>query len=468
MTDHAPATDTRAATPSFRHDVLHLALPVTAQAVIMSLLMLTDQIMVGQLGDVAIASVGIVSKITAILTVALTGLATATSIFCAQYVGSGQRDQAHRIFGVALQLTTAVTILMVVVSLAWPQALVWPFTSDPAVIAAAAGFLRIIAIGYVPMAGTLLYAALLRSDRVVKLPMYASVVSVVLNVALDYLLIFGSLGAPRWGLHGAAVATTVARCVEFMIIVTVTYRTGAIGAVRSWSDLRTIDNGLRRRFLAVALPLTLNEFLWILGESVYAAVYGRMGTASLAAMGMTFPLQGLSIGLMSGLATAAAVMVGQQLGTNDTPGAIRTASKLLLTSIIGSVLLGGVIAVAAPWYSTLYALTPETRRLSTGCLYVFSVYLFVKVSNMILGSVLNSGGDSKFILIMESSATWLLGVPLALLGAFVWHLSIVWVYALLSVEEIGRLVIGYTRFRSGRWARNLAMEPDTTPIPAVS
>ncbi|MFZ1411038.1 MAG: MATE family efflux transporter [Micropruina sp.] len=460
MSDQTEERSATQAPPSVWREVVALAVPVTAQAVIMSLLMLTDQLLVGQLGDVAIAAVGIVSKITAILTVALTGLATATSIFCSQFLGGGQRDQVHRVFGVALRFGIALTIVMVAVCILWPQVLVWPFTSDPALIAAASSFLRIVAVGYLPTMATLLYAALLRSDKVVKLAMYAGVVAVVLNLVLDYLLIFGMFGAPRWGLEGAGVATTVARYVEFAVILVVSYRTGNVAAIRRWSDLKSTDPGIRKRFLIVALPLALNEFLWILGESTYAGVYGRMGTHALAAMGMTFPLQGLSIGLMSGLSAAAAVLVGQHLGRGDVAHATSLARKLLLLSMGASGALGLLIAIGAPWYAALYALSPDTGQMAIVCLLVFSGFLFVKVANMVLGSVLNSGGDSRFILVMESSATWFVGVPLAIIAAFVLRLPIGWVYFLLSIEEVLRLVVGYVRFRTGRWARNLAVPAD--------
>lgn len=225
---------------------------------------------------------------------------------------------------------------MVAVCILWPQVLVWPFASDPALIAAASSFLRIVAVGYLPTMATLLYAALLRSDKVVKLAMYAGVVAVVLNLVLDYLLIFGMFGAPRWGLEGAGVATTLARYVEFAVILVVSYRTPA----------------------------------------------------------------------------------------------------------------------------DLYALSPDTGQMAGVCLLVFSGFLFVKVANMVLGSVLNSGGDSRFILVMESSATWFVGVPLAIIAAFVLRLPIGWVYFLLSIEELPRLVVGYGRFRSGTWARNLAVPAD--------
>ncbi len=457
MNEKSPdPTEAKESGTPFQREVLQVALPVTAQATIISLLSLTDQVMVGQLGETAVSAVGIVSKITSILTVMLTGIATATSVFCAQFWGNGQRAQIHQVFGIALRFSMTVTILMLLAALGWPHLLISVFTTDGSVLAAGGAFLRIIAIGYVPTTLTLLYAAVLRSAKLVKLAMYAGISSVILNVVLDYLLIFGSFGAPRLGLQGAALATTIARFTELGIIVVVSYYTRNIAAVTRWSDTYCSEPGLRKRFLLVALPLSVNELLWILGESAYAAVYGRMGTGSLAAMSMTFPLQGLSIGFMSGLSTAAAVLIGQRLGRSDFVEAKSYGKRLTGLGIGLSVVIGALLAFGAPYYAKLYALSAEVQHSGVLCLFVFSGFMWVKVANMILcGAVLNSGGDSRFVLIMESSATWLLGVPLAIVGAFVLELPVAWVYFLLSLEEVVRLIAGFWRFRSGRWARNL-------------
>ena len=223
-----------------------------------------------------------------------------------------------------------------------------------------------------------------------------------------------------------------------------------------------MEPGLLHRFGVTALPIVLTELLWVLGESGYAVVYGRMGTEEIAAMTMTYPLQGLAIGLLSGLAGAAAVLVGNRLGAGNFAGAIDYAHKLIRIGIGLALLVGGVVAWLAPHYVALYHTSARVQHLGQLCVLVFCAFLWVKVANMIVaGGVLNSGGDSKFVFAMESLATWLIGVPSGFLMAFYFELPIYWVYLVLSLEELVRLGVGYARVLSRKWVRNLVDEEQT-------
>ena len=450
----------------FLNDVRRIALPITAQAVIMSLLLLTDQLMVGQLGETAVASVGISAKITAIVTVVLAGLATGTTIFCAQYWGKRDTSRIRQVFGLGLGLGLVFAGGTTALVTGFPTQVFAPFTTDTQVLADGGAYLRVLALSFVPSMATMIYSAVLRSTGQVKLPMYASACAVVLNVVLDYGLIFGHLGLPRLGLVGAAIGTVIARFAEFALIVGGTYATRHVAAVTRLADLRGHDGALPRRFLVVSLPLAANELLWILGESAYAVVYGRMGTDQMAAMSMTFPLQGLGIGLLSGLAGAASVLVGHRLGRGDSDGAADYARKIIRLGVILAVVVGAVVAAGSAFFVSLYKTSPEVQHLGRVCILVFCGFLWVKVANMILaGAVLNAGGDSRFVLVMESVATWVVGVPTAFLAAFTFGLPIWWVYLLLSFEEVARLLVGHRRLVSQKWARSLV---GLHPGPAAS
>lgn len=444
----------------FLREVSAIAVPVTAQSVVMSLLLVTDQLMVGQLGTTAVATVGISSKLTGVLIVALTGLATGVSIFAAQHWGSGDRNRIRHLLGLGLLLgfafATAITFFVAV----FPRAVMSPFTTDSRVLAQGAGFVRIIALGYLPTMLTLIYSAVLRSTGSVRLPMWASIAAAVLNLALDWLLIFGHLGLPRLGLEGAAIATTAARFVEITVILVGAYAARHVVAVTRLADLRGADGQLLRRFALVALPLAFNELLWVLGETAYVVVYGRMGTDSLAAMAMTFPVQSLAIGLLTGLASTAGVLVGQRLGRNDLTDASLRGNQLISGGVVAALGIGVLLAAGSSMYVGLFAMSGHVRHMGQLCLLVFAGFLWVKVANMILaGAVLNAGGDSRFVLIMESLATWVVGVPTAFVAAFVFGFPVWAVYLVLSLEEVVRLAVGWHRLRSGLWLRNLTAAP---------
>ena len=450
----------------FLREVRAIAVPVTAQSVLMSLLLVTDQLMVGQLGTTAVATVGIGTKLTAVLTVALTGLATGVSIFAAQHWGSRERSRIRHLLGLGLLLGFAFATTVTLFVAVFPRAAMSPFTADSRVLAEGAVFVRVIALGYVPTMLTLMYSAVLRSTGSVRLPMWASVAAAVLNLALDWLLIFGHLGLPRLGLAGAAIATTSARFVEIAVILVGVYTSKHVVAVTRLADLRGVDAQLVRRFAVVALPLAFNELLWVLGETAYVVVYGRMGTESLAAMAMTFPVQSLAIGLLSGVASSAGVLVGQRLGRDDLHGASLRGNQLIGAGVLAATGIGVLLAAGSSMYVGLFATPAHVRHAGQLCLLVFAGFLWVKVANMILaGSVLNAGGDSRYVLVLESLATWVVGVPTAYVAAFVFGLPVWGVYLLLSLEEVVRLAVGWNRLRSGRWLRNLttaSLEPEVS------
>ncbi|HIW32802.1 MAG TPA: MATE family efflux transporter [Candidatus Paenibacillus intestinavium] len=440
---------------AFYKNLYKLAIPIALQSLIMAMLYMTDQIMVGQLGDVAIASVGIASKIFSVISVVLAGLAAALSVYAAQFWGNKDTKSISQLLGLALAIGLSLSVLFSILVFFKPEMLLSLFTTDSQVTEEGFIFLKIVALSYVPTMLTMLYSAILRSTGHVKFPMYVSLCTVIINIILNYFLIFGKFGFPQLGLAGAAYATVISRIVECILIIGAVYRYRLPGGV-AIKELIQVSKPLTKKFLVTMYPIVLTELVWVLGEAVYAIIYSRMGTTEMTAMTITFPLQGLMIGLLAGLGGAASVMVGNRLGAGDHATAREYAQKLVKIGILISIGLGVLIAFLAPLYTRFFQISEEANQLSIYVIWVFAAFIWVKVANMIIaGGILQSGGDSKFVFIMESTATWLIGVPLGLLLSFVWKQPLFWVYFFLSLEEVVRFTIGYMRFRSGKWLRTL-------------
>lgn len=209
---------------------------------------------------------------------------------------------------------------------------------------------------------------------------------------------------------------------------------------------------LRDGFLAsVLLPLFVCEASWSLGESVYAAIYGRMGTEQSAAMTLTAPIQGLAIGALCGLSQAAGVIVGKRLGGEDYDGAYRAAKRLMVYGAVGASVLCAVVLLTSGAYVEIYQVSRTVKRLTRQILFVYALAAPFKVLNMILGGgILRSGGRTAYVMGIDMLGTWGFGVPLGLLGAFVWRLPIASVYLLLSLEECIRFAISMAVFRRKR------------------
>ena len=214
---------------------------------------------------------------------------------------------------------------------------------------------------------------------------------------------------------------------------------------------------LRDGFLASALlPLFVCEASWSLGENVYAAIYGRMATEQSAAMTLTAPIQGLAIGALCGLSQAAGVIVGKRLGGEDYDGAYRAAKRLMVYGAVGVSVLCAVVLLTSGAYVEIYQVSRTVKRLTRQILFVYALAAPFKVLNMILGGgILRSGGRTAYVMGIDMLGTWGFGVPLGLLGAFVWRLPIASVYLLLSLEECIRFAISMAVFRRKRWMRRL-------------
>lgn len=214
---------------------------------------------------------------------------------------------------------------------------------------------------------------------------------------------------------------------------------------------------LRDGFLAsVLLPLFVCEASWSLGENVCAAIYGRMGTEQSAAMTLTAPIQGLAIGALCGLSQAAGVIVGKRLGGENYDGAYRAAKRLMVYGAVGASVLCAVVLLTSGAYVEIYQVSRTVKRLTRQILFVYALAAPFKVLNMILGGgILRSGRRTAYVMGIDMLGTWGFGVPLGLLGAFVWRLPIASVYLLLSLEERIRFAISMAVFRRKRWMRRL-------------
>jgi len=414
-----------------------------------------DQLMIGQLGEQAIAAVGLASRPQWILLFIVMGIAGGASIFIAQYWGRGDRSQIPQVMGIAFAAGGVFIVLFALLSLVTPRAVLSLFTTDRCVIEAGSPYLAIISAGYLPLLLINVYSAVLRSTGHTRLPLYAGLVSVLLNTGLNYLLIFGKAGLPELGVNGAALATSAARITEALIILSVVYRKKLPGAVRPGKMFRFQPDFLRR-FVATTVPLVMTEFIWVVGDSLFSVIYGRMGTVSLAAVTLTQPVQNLTVGFFTGLSTAAAVMLGNELGAERFNRAGSYARRYLRLGLMLTILLGGAVIALSSVYVRLFNVPPEVRESARLVMNIFGGFLWIKVLNMTIGNgILRSGGDTRFVLTTDTLGMWGLGIPAGFLAAFIFGLPVHMVYLVICLEEAVRLGLGVLRIRSGKWLRNL-------------
>lgn len=439
----------------YMKEILQIALPITLQSILQASYSLVDQVMVGTLGTLSIAGGGLVGKFSSLAAFTLSSIASVTSILVSQYHGSKDKEGISKSFFSCLYMALVVMSVFMVACLIFPNGILSMYTTDTKMIQTAVPYFIVIAISFLPMTLTMEFSALLRSIEKSKFPLYAGMAAMLLNVIFNYIFIFGKLGIPRMGLLGAGIGTLLSRTVECLMqlffIIRLCQKKELYLHFVSILKLEQY-----KRISIIALPLLINEFSWSVGENIYAAIYGRIGTESMAAMTLINPLQGLFIGMFSGVSTAATVMTGKRLGRDEKDEAYSIAKYLGKVGAIGSIIVSVILVAISNFYLGLYEVELEVLETSKRIIYVLAVYLIVKISNMIVaGGVLRSGGKTKYTLYIDLIGTWIFGVPLGILGAFVFNWPIEAVYALLSFEEVVRLMITFIVFKKKIWMDNV-------------
>ena len=438
---------------SFFASACALAIPVALQSMLQASFSIVDQIMIGQLGSVSVAGVGLAGKFASIYSVIVSAVGVVAGIMISQYLGQKNSREVHRSFFVNLLISLGLAGIFTLLCGGFPSQIMGLYTTDAPMGQAAASYLLIITATFLPIAGATLLSTLLRCMEKAQLPLYASIASAILNTGLNYVLIFGNLGLPAMGASGAAIATVISTWVNFLLMLAMLGRNGAVlkkgsGAVIGKFNLR--------QYLGMLLPILVCEFLWSLGENIYAAIYGHMGTEASAAMTLINPIQSLVIGALCGLSQAASVIIGKKLGSKEYEEAYRDAWRLIHYGFFGAVILSVLVVIASPLYVEIYQVDAAVKLLTRQILVAYALVAPFKVLNMIAGGgIIRSGGKTNYVMVIDMIGTWVFGVPLGMLSAFVWKLSIPYVYFILSLEECVRFSITVFILRGRRWMRSL-------------
>lgn len=440
-----------------------IAIPIALQSTVQSSLSLIDQMMIGKLGAQAIASVGLGHRVLFIFVVLLSGVSASTSIYASQFFGSGEKKKISSIMGISIIISLIISVAYIIGSILIPESMISVFTKDATVIGLGAEYLKAISIIIVPISINLIYSSVLRSAGNTKLPMYCGILSVGTNTVLNYLLIFGKFGCPALGVAGAAYATVISRVIETLVLVIVIYKKKLPAAIPFREMFNGIDKKLIKIFIITALPVVINEVSWVLGDSAFAVIYGRMGTYQLAALTLTYPVVGLTIGFLSGLSASAGVILGNYLGAGEHEKAYKCSFRIIKIGIASSLIIGLAAGLLSNYYVDIYSVEVEVKNYTYSMLLIYSMIMWTKVSNMIIGGgILRSGGNTKIVMIMEIIGMWGVGVPLGILSAYVWNLPVTSVYLIVATEEFARFFMGLYLVKTKKWIRNITAEiPET-------
>ena len=447
---------------AFYRDVVTLALPIVAQNLITTSLGLVDTFMVGALGEAPLAAVTLANIPVFVIQLVIFGLQSGSSVLISQYWGKGDTDSINRVIGVGCYVAGAISLLFALAMSGFPTQLMGLLTNDPALAELAASYARIVGPSYILNSITGVYVGAHRSMEHPRLGLIIFSISMCTNTFLNWVLIFGNLGAPQLGVTGAATATFLSRVVEFLVMV-VYALTNRRFRLRLGLLLRP-GTELLWRFLRYSGPVVVNETLWGLGTSLYKVVMGHMegSTEILAARALAGNIEDICTVVIFAISGTTAIIVGREIGAGRGKESVYQVGAVMDTLALAAGGIIGLLLAAAAWWVLPWAVYPRfllsdtASQTATMMLTFTGVFLALRAfnSNNTVG-VLRGGGDVRAAMRIDTLPLWCVALPLTVLFGLVLKWGIFWVYVGITMEQVTKFGAGVRRFRSRVWINDI-------------
>lgn len=439
----------------FYKRVFILTLPIVIQNLIVQMLNMADTLMIGRLGAVELASVGIANQYFFFFSLVIFGINAGVSMFISQFWGKKDMDNIRKMTGIGLFMSLVASIIFSFAAIYRPEKIMGIFNGDASLIKIGSEYLAIVAFSYIATAISLSFAFASRSIENSFLPMIASVAALFINMCLNYVLIFGKLGMPQLGVKGAAIATVTARMVEAVVIILYIYRKKLIIAVRL-SNIFNFNLAFYKMAFSGVFPILANEVIWGLGNISYNIIYARMGVESAATIQITTTILNLLMIVVFSLGNAAMVIVGKEIGGGNIEKGKDYGRMLYKLALKIGALIGLFIFFSAPYMLLPFNVGRDIAEASEKILKINSMILLLRTYNfMMIVGILRGGGDARYGVVLQGIVMWFVGIPISYFAAFILELPIYQVFAFVTIEEIIKVIFISIRFKSGRWIKDI-------------
>ncbi len=473
----------------FYKKVLTVAVPIMIQNGISNFVSLLDNIMIGSIGTESMSGVSIVNQLMFVLYLALFGALAGPGIYAAQFYGKGDHEGVRYSFRYKMMISMFLVAVGIAVLYFGNHSLMSLYLHDSAdsvqspelVLQYGKEYLFIMLVGLIPFGIEEVYASTLRECGETRVPMVAGLAAVVVNLGLNYVLIFGKLGAPRLGVAGAAYATVISRFVQAAVVIIWTHTHTA--RMKFASGLYRFPRFTKRLFrkkqddsdavmcepplipgklagqiTAKGMPLMFNEILWSCGMAVLNQCYSRRGLDAVAGLNISSTITNLFNVVFIAMGSAVAIMVGQLLGAGKTEEAKDTDTKLIAFSVASSALLGGILFLLAPLFPMLYNTTDNVRTLASGFIQIGAVCMPIFAFMHATYFTLRTGGKTFVTFLFDSVFLWCISVPFALVLCSYTDLPVIELYLFVQLVDLLKCLIGFILVKKGVWVQNLVRE----------
>ncbi|MBO3360694.1 MATE family efflux transporter [Clostridium perfringens] len=435
-----------------------IALPIAVQNLITFMVSMVDTLMVGALGEIQLSAVSIANNLFFVLTILMFGLAGGSNIMISQYWGKGNVKTIHKILAIMYRVCLLITGIFIFIALFLPRYFMGIFTTDKAVIDFGASYLRIVCIGYLFYSITNCTIMMLRSVKTVSISIIVYTASLVVNSILNWIFIFGNLGAPELGIRGAAIATVCARITEFSIVLVFMFiYERKIGL--KIEHLLKLDKEILKDYVGLCTPVLCNELLWAIGASMISVIVGRMGTEVVAANSINGVAHQFVTVFIFGMSNATAVIIGNTIGEGKKEKAKEYAYSIGIFSVVMGCISGLMILLIKPFVVNFYNVSYSTKLIAMEIMTVTSgIIVFQSLASNFMMGVLRGGGDAKFVLINDLIFMWLVAIPGGFFVAFVLELPVALVFLVIKCDEILKSLTSVYRVISGKWVNDVTKD----------
>lgn len=447
---------------AFLRQLWHLAVPVSVQAMMFSILGLVDIIMVGHLGETAVAAVGLGNRIFFFNLILTAALGSGMTILSAQFIGAGDVGGLRRTLCQALFSAVLINIPFILSYLLVPEWLIGLASDDASLMDLAVTYLVITGPSILCTAIVVPLETALRTSGDTRTPTWIGFYAIIANVFLNYVLIFGALGFPAMGVAGSAWGTTLSRLFQMILLISFIARRSTHLIPQKEDLLRSIRKLEVQRYIRVTWPVLLQDGVWVFGVVVYNLIYARMGVDELAVISAVSSIESILMSLFIGFGIGCSIIIGQDLGGNRFQQAWNHGLMVLFIAPMIAMVVGLVMIFFRMDIIGMFGQFNEhTQAMADRVMIVSGMVLFCRVINFtsFIG-LLRSGGDARFTAILNIIGLWGVGLPLVWLGVFMFNLPLYLVFLCSVSEEVFKMIFAVHRIASKRWLRNLVADPE--------
>lgn len=440
----------------FYRKLFSLVLPIAAQNFMTAVVSASDALMLGMQGQTELSAVSLATQVQFVLNLFLAALTIGATVLAAQYWGKGDTKAVEGILAVTLRISVLITFLFFMAAYFCPEVLMRIFTNSPKLITFGASYLRIVSGSFLCMGVSQVYLCIMKnSGRTLKSTVYGSV-AVLLNLLLNFILIFGAMGFPRMGIKGAALATLIARGVELLLVLWEN-RKQEVVRIRL-SNLRNPQAKLRKDYFYYTSPVLANELAWGCGFTMFSVIMGHLGSDAVAANSISNILKNVIACFCLGLGSGSGIIIGNELGCGNLDQAKKYGRKLCQTAVAAGVLSGLLLLAACKPMMVFFAgnLSRQAQEYLNVMLWICSYYLVGKSINCtVIAGIFCAGGDTRFGMCCDAVTMWVVIIPAGFLAAFWLELPVLWVYFWLHLDEFVKLPAVYRHYKKYGWVKNL-------------